>query len=185
MIEKSKSNILPKVLSTIFVFAFILNFTSHSHPVFAQGPCTCWDSKQGIAMPEGCDFTGKENLSECKPDGSTTNTPNGSTKNTPDGSTTNQINTHINNPLGGSTTDIPSFIKAILNFVVLIGVPIVTLAIIYSGFLFVTAQGNSEKLKKAKKTIIATLIGAALLLGCYVIAGAIQGTVDQITSQSQ
>lgn len=92
------------------------------------------------------------------------------------------VKTTINNPLGDNIKDIPSFIKAIIDIVVLIGVPIVTLAIIYSGFLFVKAQGNPEQLTNAKKTLLYTLIGAALLLGAFVIAVAIGSTVDDITS---
>lgn len=92
------------------------------------------------------------------------------------------INSGIKNPLGPGFTDLKSFIEGVLNFFLLIGIPIITLAIIYSGFLFVTAQGNSEKLKKAKQTLIYTLVGAALLLGCFVITHAIQGTVDQLKS---
>lgn len=94
------------------------------------------------------------------------------------------INTGIQNPIAGVADDIPQLITAILNFVLIIGVPIVALAIIYSGFLFVTAQGNSEKLTVAKKTLLYTLVGAALLLGCLVITKAIQGTVDEIKKTS-
>lgn len=90
-----------------------------------------------------------------------------------------QINTSIENPLG-SVDDIPSFIKAVITAVLYIGVPIVALAIIYTGFLFVSAQGNSEKLTKAKKALLYTLIGAVLLLGAFVIANAIQSTVHEI-----
>jgi hypothetical protein len=97
----------------------------------------------------------------------------------PSSSGTN-ITTGITNPLGNNINDIPTFIEAILNIVLVIGVPIVTLAIIYSGFLFVTAQGNAEKLGAAKKTLMFTLVGAALLLGSFVIANAIKGTVEEI-----
>lgn len=93
-----------------------------------------------------------------------------------------KVNTKIENPLGDSISDIPSFIEAILNIVLTVGVPIVTLAIIYAGFLFVKAQGNPEELGKAKKTLMYTLVGAALLLGSWVIAKAIKGTVDDISS---
>jgi hypothetical protein len=93
-----------------------------------------------------------------------------------------QVKTQINNPLGPSLTTLPAFIEAILNIVLVVGVPIVTLAIIYSGFLFVKARGNPEELTKAKKTLMYTLIGAALLLGSFVRANAIKGTVDQIKS---
>lgn len=91
-----------------------------------------------------------------------------------------KINTGIKNPISPMFSDIPSFIKGVLRAVLLIGIPIVTLAIIYTGFLFVTAQGNSEKLKVAKKALVYTLVGAALLLGSLVITDAIQGTVDDI-----
>ncbi|MCE9517885.1 pilin [Candidatus Nomurabacteria bacterium] len=108
------------------------------------------------------------------------NIPSGGDKNT--GVT---INTGIKNPLGKSISDIPTFIQTILGFVLLVGVPIIVLAIIYAGFLFVTAQGNSEKLTMAKTTLLYTLIGAALLLGSFVIAKAIKGTVDQISNSEK
>ncbi len=90
------------------------------------------------------------------------------------------INTTIDNPLNDKLNDIPSFIQAILEIVLTVGIPIVTLAIIYSGFLFVSAQGSPEKLTKAKNTLMYTLIGAALLLGAFVLAEAIQSTVEEI-----
>lgn len=91
-----------------------------------------------------------------------------------------QINTSIENPLRSDIDTIPKFIEAIITAVLYIGVPIVALAIIYTGFLFVSAQGNSEKLTKAKKALLYTLIGAVLLLGAFVIANAIQSTVHEI-----
>lgn len=87
----------------------------------------------------------------------------------------------IKNPLEKSgITTLPGFIESALNMVLVVGVPIVALAIIYSGFLFVSAQGNSEKISEAKNTLKFTLIGAALLLGSWVIAQAIQGTIAEI-----
>lgn len=88
----------------------------------------------------------------------------------------------ITNPLGDGIDSLPKLIEAILNIVLVIGVPIVALAIIYSGFLFVQAQGNTEKITGAKKTLLYTIVGAALLLGAWVIANAIKGTVDDIKS---
>ena len=64
----------------------------------------------------------------------------------------------------------------------MVGVPVVVLAIIYTGFLFVQAQGNKSKLDKAKNSLTNTLIGAALLLGAFVIAEAIGTTVEDIRS---
>ena len=96
-----------------------------------------------------------------------------------------RVDTKINNPLGDNIRDIPTFIQALLKIVVLVGIPIVTLAIIYSGFMFVQAQGNMEKLGDAKRNFVYTLIGAALLLGAFVISQAIQGTVDQIIRENK
>lgn len=82
----------------------------------------------------------------------------------------------IVNPLP-DVTSINGLIKTILEGVIKIGMPIIALAIIYSGFLFVTAQGNSEKLGTAKKSLLYTLIGAAILLGSWAIAQLISETV--------
>lgn len=81
----------------------------------------------------------------------------------------------IVNPL--STDSIPELIKTILEGVIKLGVPVIALAIIYSGFLFVAARGNPEKITKAKDTLIYTLIGAALLLGSWALAQLITETV--------
>lgn len=72
---------------------------------------------------------------------------------------------------------INGFIKTFLEGALKIGIPIIALAIIYSGFLFVFARGNSEKITKAKDALLYTLIGAAILLGSWAIAKLISETV--------
>jgi hypothetical protein len=76
-----------------------------------------------------------------------------------------------------SITSVPGLIQTILEGVLKIGIPIVALAIVYSGFLFVFARGNSEKLTKAKDALLWTLVGAAVLLGSWAIAKMISATV--------
>jgi len=91
------------------------------------------------------------------------------------------IDAKIENPLGkDGPQDIPSFIKAAIEIVLVVGVPLLVLAIIYAGFTYVKAQGNPGELEVAHRTLLYTIIGGALLLGAFVIANAIQGTVDQI-----
>jgi hypothetical protein len=85
----------------------------------------------------------------------------------------------ICNPLG-TTTTLPDLIVNILNVAVRLGLPIVALAIVYCGFLFVFARGNSEKLTKAKDALLWTLIGAAILLGSLAIATMIKSTVTAL-----
>ncbi|MFT7328161.1 MAG: hypothetical protein ACI870_000341 [Crocinitomicaceae bacterium] len=88
----------------------------------------------------------------------------------------------LQNPLQNSgIDDIPKLVRTILDIVLTIAVPIIAVAIIYTGFLFIAAQGNPEKLKVAKDTLLYVLIGAAVLLAAYVIAEAIESTVRAIT----
>lgn len=86
----------------------------------------------------------------------------------------------IINPIRYDT--INKFIKALLTGVLKIGIPVVALAIIYSGFLFVFARGNSEKLTKARESLLYTLIGAAILLGSWAIAELISATVLELST---
>ena len=76
-----------------------------------------------------------------------------------------------------SVTSINDFIKIILQGAIKIGIPIIALAIIYSGFLFVKARGNPEQIKEAKNSLLYTLIGAAILLGAWGIAQLISNTI--------
>jgi len=86
----------------------------------------------------------------------------------------------ICNPLDPDVDTIQEFIRIVLEGVLKIGIPVVALAVIYSGFLFVAARGNSEKLTKAKSALLYTLIGAAILLGSWAIAKLIADTVISV-----
>lgn len=86
----------------------------------------------------------------------------------------------ITNPLGPSIDSIPKLINAILKIVVKVGLPLVALAIIYVGFLFVKAQGNETELKTAKEAFLYTIIGAGIVLGAAVISEAIDVTVTSL-----
>lgn len=88
----------------------------------------------------------------------------------------------LQNPLNPSFSDIPSFIAGALKAMVTIALPIISLFIVYSGFLFLTAQGSEEGLSKAKTNFKYVILGAILILGAWVIATLISGTVTQLTS---
>jgi len=85
----------------------------------------------------------------------------------------------ITNPIPNIST-INGLIKTILEAVIKIGIPIVALAIIYCGFLFVSAIGKPEGIKKAKDALLYTVIGSAILLGAWTIAQLISDTVIEI-----
>jgi len=96
----------------------------------------------------------------------------------------------LQNPLCQNTGDgtvcsspigtVTEFIERILNIVIMIGIPIVVLALIWAGFLYVKAQGSPDKITEAHKTLLWTIVGAALLMGSWAIANAIKETVEDI-----
>ncbi len=160
--KKNKHDLTSRFLKYICVLLIAIVLVT---PAFAAGPTSGTpDPTSGTPNP-------------------TTGTPNptSGTPNPTSGTPGVTVTTGIKNPLSAEFgSDLPHFITSIVNFVLLVGIPIIALAIIYSGFLFVMAQGNAEKLSKAKKTLLYTLIGAALLLGAFVVANAISGTVDAV-----
>ena len=85
------------------------------------------------------------------------------------------------NPLKekGSLWDLIEFI--IRDILVEIIAPIViTLMLLWSGFLFIIAQGNQEKLTKARNNFFYVVLGAIILLGAYVILSIVNSTINQI-----
>jgi hypothetical protein len=82
------------------------------------------------------------------------------------------------NPLGEMT--LQEFLLAVLNAVIYIVTPVVILMIVYTGFLFIAAQGNPQKLQDARRALIWTIIGALIVLGSIALAMAIEATVAQI-----
>lgn len=90
-----------------------------------------------------------------------------------------QAPTRFTNPVGDIT--LYEFLYNILNAVVFIIFPFIVLMIVYTGFLFVQAQGNSEKLSKARSSLVWTVVGALVVLGAKALAMAIEATVADIT----
>jgi hypothetical protein len=95
-----------------------------------------------------------------------------------DGPNSDPTQGKIVNPLGeGRFTSIPGLIQTILEGALKISIPIIALAIIYCGFLFVSARGNPEAITKAKDALTWTIVGAGILLGSWAIAKMISATV--------
>ena len=72
-------------------------------------------------------------------------------------------------------------VEAILNNIVLpLGASVAAIAIIYSGFLYVKAQGNKSELEKAHEAIKWSIVGTAVILGAWALAQLIKGTIDAL-----
>jgi len=66
------------------------------------------------------------------------------------------------NPLGVKT--ISQLITKIAKFLIALAIPFAVFMVILAGFRFATAQGNEEKLTKAKQNFIWTIAGVAIIL---------------------
>lgn len=85
----------------------------------------------------------------------------------------------LTNPLN-NIDSLPKFMEAILDAVIQIGTIILTLAIVYIGFLFVQAQGNEEKIKSARSALMWTVIGGLILLGAKTVGLVIGSTIGAL-----
>ena len=101
---------------------------------------------------------------------------------TENNSTKNDTIITLDNPLGNKINNLPSFIYMILDLAFQIGAIFSVLAIIYVGFLFVSARGDPEKLKIARTAFLYTVIGIAVLLGAVLIATVIQSTISNVST---
>ena len=95
------------------------------------------------------------------------------------GDVENRIN--IPNPFGHGINSLFDLLQTVVNNIILpIGGVLAVLAFIYSGFLYVTAQGNETKLKTAHTALLYTAIGTAVLLGSWTLANVIENTIDKL-----
>lgn len=141
-----------------------------------SNPVSCSASKTGTSNNQ----TTTQNQSAGQSQTDTTNTGSTQTGNTGSNQTLTGSGV-LKNPLPYDS--IPEIIQAVVNNIVLpVAVPFIGIMIMYSGFLFVVARkkGSIADYDKAKNTLKYTLIGAALILGAFVIANALQGTLNAL-----
>lgn len=86
------------------------------------------------------------------------------------------ITTKLENPIDAESFQ--ELVEAVLEVAIAIGTPIAILAVIYCGFLFVKARGNSTELKTAKSALMWTIVGVAVLLGAKLLSMVIKGTIE-------
>ncbi len=77
---------------------------------------------------------------------------------------------------------IEKFIEGVLKAVVYLAMPIIALFMVYAGFKYVAARGNESKVSEAHKNFLYVVIGAILILGAWVFATLIGGTVSQLVA---
>ena len=70
----------------------------------------------------------------------------------------------------GSSATAMNFMKSILGGIMYISIPFIGLALVYAGFMFIMARGNTEKVKTATLNITYIVVAIVLILGAYAIA---------------
>ncbi len=88
----------------------------------------------------------------------------------------------LDNPI--KSPNLQCFIADVLQIVVNLGSIVCVFFIIYSGFLFVTARGDESQVTKARNTFFWTVVGTAVLLGAWVLAQVVSGTIGSILQQN-
>jgi hypothetical protein len=110
-----------------------------------------------------------------KSDPSPVNTTN------PNGKPSTEDPEKLDDPLGEGVS-LEGLLLKLFDIILYVGVPVVAFFLIWSGFMFITAQGSPEKLETARSRLLYTVIGAILLLGAWTISQAIKGTLEDIKS---
>ena len=87
----------------------------------------------------------------------------------------------LTQPAPGVGVTMKDYIDFLIQLIQAVGIPALVVAIIYSGFILITAGGNEEQIKKGKVWILWTLVGAAIIVAARVIADTIASTAEDFT----
>lgn len=71
-----------------------------------------------------------------------------------------------------------AFVNLLITIMMYIAMPGIVLALVWAGFLFVTARGDEKQLETAKRVFVWTVVGATIIIGARVIYEVAKGTVD-------
>jgi len=86
----------------------------------------------------------------------------------------------LQNPLGDKISDVPTLLNTVIGVVISFSYIVVACFLIWSGFKFVTAQGNESKITSAKTTFYWTIIGALIVMGAQTLSSVFQETLKSL-----
>lgn len=86
--------------------------------------------------------------------------------------------TTLCNPIKSNT--LQELLTTLVDILMLLALPVLTLAFLWAGLKFILAKGNPEELKTAKMNILWTIVGAAIVIGIKVIMTIVEGTVTKL-----
>lgn len=65
------------------------------------------------------------------------------------------------------------WIKKLINFLLIIAIPLGAIFVVWGGFVIMTAGGSEDKFKRGKQIITAAVIGIAISFGAWLIINAL------------
>ncbi|PIY97225.1 MAG: hypothetical protein COY66_00555 [Candidatus Kerfeldbacteria bacterium CG_4_10_14_0_8_um_filter_42_10] len=90
----------------------------------------------------------------------------------------------LGSSLGLGTADLLDTVISVLQWILgLLGL-VAVIIVLYGGFVWMTAGGNQEKIKKAKKILMNALIGLAIILLSWAIVYFVMGIINNSTNPS-
>jgi hypothetical protein len=84
----------------------------------------------------------------------------------------------ILNPL--KAPSIEAFLLNIIDIVLVFLIPVIVLYIIYAGFKFVTARGDTGQIAEARRALLWAVVGGVIVLGARLIINVIQETINEL-----
>jgi hypothetical protein len=87
-----------------------------------------------------------------------------------------QNNLGIDNPL--SVRSLPELINVIVQIIRPVAIAFLVLAIMYTGYLFVMAQGKAEEISTARKALFWTMLGGLIILSATAITAVFQNSLN-------
>ncbi len=87
----------------------------------------------------------------------------------------------IKNPLENSgVLDLEGLIRVIVEGVTFLAIPIIVLAFVYSGFKFISAQGDTNKISDSRRLFLYTLAGSFIILATNLILEVVISTSEEL-----
>jgi hypothetical protein len=86
-----------------------------------------------------------------------------------------QNNLGIENPI--SATNLWDVLISFVKIIRTLAIPFVVLAIMYTGFLFIKAQGKAEEIAAARKAFFWTMVAALIILSAQALGEMLKATI--------
>lgn len=82
----------------------------------------------------------------------------------------------------GGNRSVPEIVGRVINFFLSFLGVVALVLIIYGGFLWMTARGDTEQVKKARDLLVQAVIGLIIILSAYALANFVISNIANVVS---